>query len=76
VRIFKTYGADAIQVMTDNPYRLARDIRGTAGHPFEITLSSGGAAKATRGEGMTGLVGRRANNAVSHGRCPVQWILA
>ena len=28
VRIYKTYGADAIQVMTDNPYRLARDIRG------------------------------------------------
>jgi exodeoxyribonuclease V alpha subunit len=28
VRIFKTYGADAIQVTTDNPYRLARDIRG------------------------------------------------
>jgi exodeoxyribonuclease V alpha subunit len=28
VRIFKTYGADAIQVMTDNPYWLARDIRG------------------------------------------------
>ncbi len=27
VRIFKTYGADAIQVMTENPYRLARDIR-------------------------------------------------
>ena len=28
VRIFKTYGANAIQVMTENPYRLARDIRG------------------------------------------------
>src|SRR3954452_11452612 len=28
VRIFKTYGGDAIQVMTENPYRLARDIRG------------------------------------------------
>jgi exodeoxyribonuclease V alpha subunit len=28
VRIFKTYGADAVQVITDNPYRLARDIRG------------------------------------------------
>jgi Holliday junction resolvasome RuvABC DNA-binding subunit len=28
VRIFKTYGPDAVQVMTDNPYRLARDIRG------------------------------------------------
>ena len=28
VRIFKTYGSDAVQVMTENPYRLARDIRG------------------------------------------------
>jgi exodeoxyribonuclease V alpha subunit len=28
VRIFKTYGVHAVQVMTDNPYRLARDIRG------------------------------------------------
>src|SRR3954468_22992639 len=28
VRIFKTYGADAVQVMTENPYRLARDIKG------------------------------------------------
>ncbi len=28
VRIFKTYGADAIPVITANPYRLARDIRG------------------------------------------------
>src|SRR6476660_8093634 len=28
VRIYKSYGADAVQVMTENPYRLARDIRG------------------------------------------------
>jgi exodeoxyribonuclease V alpha subunit len=28
VRFFKTYGSDAIQVMSENPYRLARDIRG------------------------------------------------
>ncbi|NEU14599.1 ATP-dependent RecD-like DNA helicase [Methylobacterium sp. BTF04] len=28
VRIFKTYGYDAITVMTEDPYRLARDIRG------------------------------------------------
>ena len=28
VRIFKTYGADAVQVMTENPYQLAKDIRG------------------------------------------------
>jgi exodeoxyribonuclease V alpha subunit len=28
VRIYKTYGSDAVQIMTENPYRLARDIRG------------------------------------------------
>jgi exodeoxyribonuclease V alpha subunit len=28
VRIYKTYGTDAVQVMAENPYRLARDIRG------------------------------------------------
>jgi exodeoxyribonuclease V alpha subunit len=28
VRIYKTYGADAIQVISENPYGLARDIRG------------------------------------------------
>jgi exodeoxyribonuclease V alpha subunit len=28
VRIFKTYGAEAVQVISENPYRLARDIRG------------------------------------------------
>jgi exodeoxyribonuclease V alpha subunit len=28
VRIYKTYGADAVEVMNKNPYRLARDIRG------------------------------------------------
>jgi len=28
VRIYKTYGANAVQVISENPYRLARDIRG------------------------------------------------
>ena len=28
VRIFKTYGTDAVQIMSENPYRLAKDIRG------------------------------------------------
>lgn len=28
VRIFKTYGTESVQVMSENPYRLARDIRG------------------------------------------------
>jgi exodeoxyribonuclease V alpha subunit len=28
VRIYKTYGVDAVKVISENPYRLARDIRG------------------------------------------------
>jgi exodeoxyribonuclease V alpha subunit len=28
VRIYKTYGADAVQLISGDPYRLARDIRG------------------------------------------------
>jgi exodeoxyribonuclease V alpha subunit len=28
VRIYKTYGTGAVQVISENPYRLARDIRG------------------------------------------------
>jgi exodeoxyribonuclease V alpha subunit len=28
VRIYKTYGADAVQLISEHPYRLARDIRG------------------------------------------------
>ncbi len=28
LRIYKTYGTDAIPIISDNPYRLARDIRG------------------------------------------------
>jgi exodeoxyribonuclease V alpha subunit len=28
VRIFRTYGQDAIKIMSEDPYRLARDIRG------------------------------------------------
>jgi exodeoxyribonuclease V alpha subunit len=28
VRIYKTYGAEAVQLISENPYRLARDIRG------------------------------------------------
>ena len=34
-------------------------VKDTAGRSFEITLSSGGVAKATRGEGMTGHLERR-----------------
>jgi len=38
VRIFKTYGSDAIQVMSENPYRLARDIRGIGFKPARADI--------------------------------------
>ena len=28
VRIYKTYGAEAVRIISENPYRLARDVRG------------------------------------------------
>src|ERR1700720_2477866 len=33
VRIYKTYGAEAVQLISENPYRLARDIRGIGFSP-------------------------------------------
>ncbi|MGA3303974.1 MAG: hypothetical protein ABSC72_11895 [Methylovirgula sp.] len=39
-------------------------VKDTAGKPFEITLSADGAAKATRGEGMTGTWKEEGNTAV------------
>jgi exodeoxyribonuclease V alpha subunit len=42
VRIYKTYGADAVQVMSENPYRLARDIRGI-GFKTADAIAIGGA---------------------------------
>jgi exodeoxyribonuclease V alpha subunit len=44
VRIFKTYCADAIQVLSENPYRLARDVRGIGGarwHRLHVDRSHG-----------------------------------
>jgi hypothetical protein len=44
VRIYKTYGGDAVQVMSENPYRLARDIRGIGfktADPIAMKLGGG-----------------------------------
>ncbi len=45
VRIFKTYGMDAIQVMSENPYRLARDIRGIGFRTADLIAEKLGIAK-------------------------------
>ena len=45
VRIYKTYGADAVQVMSENPYRLARDIRGIGFRTADAVAMKLGIAK-------------------------------
>ncbi|MCW2241786.1 SF1B family DNA helicase RecD2 [Azospirillum canadense] len=45
VRIFKTYGPDAIQLITENPYRLARDIRGIGFKTADAVAAKLGIAK-------------------------------
>lgn len=48
------FGVATFGALAASPFEGVWKVKDTAGHPFEITLSSGGAAKATRGEGMTG----------------------
>ena len=68
VRIFKTYGVDAVQVMTQNPYRLARDIRG-------IGFKTADAIAMRLGIGKTAMIRIRAGvsyalaEAMSDGHC-------
>jgi exodeoxyribonuclease V alpha subunit len=45
VRIFKTYGTDAVQVMSENPYRLARDIRGIGFRTADVIAAKLGIEK-------------------------------
>ena len=41
MRIFMTYGTDAVGVISDNPYRLASDIRGIGLMPLRSSMSAG-----------------------------------
>jgi exodeoxyribonuclease V alpha subunit len=72
VRIFKTYGADAVQVMSENPYRLARDIRGIgfktadairdeAGHREDVLEAPLGAQEREDGQGQCAAMSRRSH---------------
>src|SRR3954453_2748949 len=45
VRIFKTYGADAVQLISENPYRLARDIRGVGFRTADVVAAKLGIEK-------------------------------
>ena len=58
------FGVTSIAAIAQSTFEGVWKVKDTAGHPFEITLSSGGAAKATRGEGMTGTWKEEGNSAV------------
>src|SRR5262252_2819874 len=45
VRIYKTYGADAIRLISENPYRLARDIRGIGFRTADLIAAKLGVEK-------------------------------
>ena len=47
-------GVTSLSALAASAFEGAWQVKDTAGKPFEITLSSGGVAQATRGEGMTG----------------------
>ena len=49
-------GMTSLASLAASPFEGVWKVKDTAGRPFEITLSSDGVAKATRGEGMTTLL--------------------
>jgi hypothetical protein len=57
-------GAAGSAALAASPFEGVWKVKDTAGHPFEITLLSGGAAKASRGEGMTGTWKEEGDSAV------------
>ncbi len=68
VRIFKTYGADAIPLVTENPYRLARDIRGISFRTADAIAERLGIPKDSMIRARAG-VSYALLEAVSNGHC-------
>ncbi len=68
VRIFKTYGADAIQVLSENPYRLARDVRGIGFKTADTIAARLGIEKTAMIRARAG-VGYALTEAMNDGHC-------
>jgi exodeoxyribonuclease V alpha subunit len=68
VRIFKTYGADAIQVISENPYRLARDIRGIGFRTADVIAQQFGIEKTAMIRARAG-IGFALAEAMDEGHC-------
>ena len=68
VRIFRTYDADAVEVMTENPYRLARDIRGIGFVTADAIAMKLGIAKTAMVRVRAG-IGYALTEAMDEGHC-------
>ena len=68
VRIYKTYGADAIPLVSENPYRLARDIKGVGFMTADQIASRLGIEKTAMIRARAG-ISYTLTEAVSEGHC-------
>src|SRR3712207_2937177 len=68
VRIFKTYGVDAIQLVSENPYRLARDIRGIGFRTADVVAGRLGIEKTAMIRARAGIAYALAE-AMDEGHC-------
>jgi exodeoxyribonuclease V alpha subunit len=68
VRIFKTYGAEAIRLISENPYRLARDIRGIGFKSADQIAGKLGIAKTAMIRARAG-IGYALSEAMDEGHC-------
>ncbi|MBN2369917.1 MAG: ATP-dependent RecD-like DNA helicase [Vicinamibacteria bacterium] len=77
VRIHKTYGAAAIRLITENPYRLARDIRGIGFHSADAIARSVGIDHAAVIRARAGLH-HTLSEAMNEGHCglPLEALLS
>ena len=69
VRIYKTYGSDAVQAMTGNPYRLARDIRGIGFKTADAIAMKLGVEKTAMIRVRAGIAYALATEAMNDGHC-------
>src|SRR5258708_3339235 len=67
-RIFKTYGGDAIAIVSENPYRLARDIRGIGFLTADTIAQKLGIEKTAMIRARAG-ISYALNEAISEGHC-------
>src|SRR5215471_15644150 len=77
VRIYKTYGSDAVRVISENPYQLARDIRGIGFRTADQIAAKVGIEKTALGRVRAGISYALAE-AMNEGHCglPAEELLA